>query len=351
MLKILYSFNKTGFEAAKWQREIRSASDDRFTFVPFNHEPYLPISRYLDSVALDRLYQGRNPDLMRMYRELEVTIREQRIEAMIVTNCPPYHPDFLRTLKIYKALYTTDDPGATYQRTVPYLHAYDHAFYVALAYSRDMDLGEKLRYCGVRNVDWLPISVFDFEFDPERTREEIATSPRDVDVVYVGHCFPQKMQLLTKLKRVFGSRARIHGFYRLKHNLYANIVHGYRGWIRSLGFHERVALYQRSKIGLNIHWNEFALGNQRLYQLPANGVMQICDCSDFLHRVFTPGKEIESYGSADELIDKVRYYLEDDDKRRSLALAGYDRTMKDYRFAHVTRIAADRIARAMQRSS
>ena len=45
---------------------------------------------------------------------------------------------------------------------------------------------------------------------------------------------------------------------------------------------ERVELYQRSRIGFNVHWNEYGLGNQRLYHLPANGVMQICDCADSL---------------------------------------------------------------------
>ncbi len=348
-MKIIYSFNKTGFEAAHWEPEIRGASTPETTFIPFNHEPYAKVGSYLESVALDQMYQRRSPGLVKMYRDLETCIRDNNADALLVTNCPPYHPEFLRKLPVYKALYTTDDPDSTYRRTIPYLHAYQHVFYVARGYSADMTLDEKLRYCGMKNVDWLPISVFDFECDPRQTPETILQHERDVDVVYLGHCFPQKMGILTKVKRALGSRVRIHGFYRLKHNLYANIVYGYRGWIRPIGYRERVQLYQRVKVGFNLHWNQYALGNQRLYQLPANGVMQLCDCPNYLGGVFEPGTEIVGFYNGDDLIDKIRYYLDHDDERRSIALAGFQRTMHEYRFGEVMRRAADRIRVGMER--
>ena len=337
---IIYSFNKTGFEAEQWTREITAASNQEHIFLPFNHEPFLPVSRYLDSVALDRLYQARNPGLMRMYDALQQMIRQHGADALLVTNCPPYHPDFLRKLDIYKALYSTDDPDGTYRRTIPYLHAYNHVFHVAPGYSADMELREKLRYCGMQNVDWLPLSVFDFECDPAQTEETILSHERDVDIAYVGHCFPQKMPVLTAVKRAFGSRLKVFGFYRPKHNLYANLVHAYGGWIRPIGFKERVRLYQRAKIGFNLHWNEFGLGNQRLYILPANGVMQICDCPGYLPRVYRVGEEAVAFRNRDELIDRIRYYLDHEAERKRIALAGFRRVMKDYRFADVTRRAA-----------
>lgn len=350
-MKIVYSFNKKGYEAESWEREITAASDSDFTFIPFNHGNFLDPNLYIDAVKLDQLYQMREPRLMKMYAEFEARVRDQPADAIIVTNCPPYHPDYLRRLPVYKVLYSGDDPGATYMRNIPYLHAYDHVFFMAPGYSRDMDLGEKMRYCGMVNADWVPIAVFDFEHDFRKTEETILSHARDVDVVYVGGFFPQKLDLLAKVKRALGRKVRMRGFFAPKHNLYFCLKYGYPGWIRPINFKERVRLYQSAKIGFNIHWNEYGLGNQRLFHLPANGVMQISDCPDLLDRVFQPGREIVGYVDFDDLIAKVRYYLDHDEVRRAIALEGYRRTMREYRFATVTRRAGNLIKQGMARIS
>src|SRR4029079_11891755 len=92
----------------------------------------------------------------------------------------------------------------------------------------------------------------------------VLSEPRVIEVFYVGGPHIPKFPLLTKLKRAFGRRLRIYGFFGLRHNLYLNIMHRYGGWIRPLSFPERVRLHQRSKIGINIHWNDYGLGNERL---------------------------------------------------------------------------------------
>lgn len=348
-MKIVYSFNKTGYEAECWEKEIRSASNEDYSFVPFNHEPYLDSNLYMDSVKLDRLYQARDVRLMRMYREFEGRVREEAADAVIVTNCPPYHPDFLRRIDTYKVLYSGDDPGATYMRNIPYLHAYDHVLFMSPSYSPDMTLEQKMRYCGMVNADWLPIAVFDFEFDTSKNEDTILSHERDIDVIYIGSFFRQKLELIAKVKRGLGRRARIHGFFRPKHNLYFIARHGYPGWVSPVGFQDRMRLYQRTKLGFNIHWNEYGLGNQRLFHLPANGVMQISDCADYLDRVFEPGREIAGYRSADDLIDKLRYYLAHDEARQEIALCAFRRTMSEYRFRTVTRRAGELIRKGMAR--
>jgi spore maturation protein CgeB len=127
------------------------------------------------------------------------------------------------------------------------------------------------------------------------------------------------------------------------------VKHGYSGWVRPVSFEERVRLYQRSKIGFNIHWNEYGIGNQRLFHLPANGVMQICDCPKFIDRIFEPGREIVGYESDDDLVDKLRYFLDHEEERKSIALQGYRRTMRDYRFATITRRAGELVEAGMER--
>lgn len=347
-MQIIYSFNKTGFEADCWEKEIRSASANGFNFIPFNHGNYLDPSFYAVAEKLDQCYQGRDAKLLNMYAALQALINKEKAQAMIVANAPPYHPDFLRKLNIYKALYSADDPGATYLINIPYLHAYDHVFYVDPVYSPDMDMQEKMRYCGMKNADWLPISAFDFEFEPSKDEGRLFSQERDIDVIYVGKFWRQKMDTLVKVKKAMGSKFKMYGLFRWKHNLYLNIIHQYGGWVKPISHQDRVKLYQRSKIGFNIHWNEYGLGNQRLYHLPANGVMQISDCADHLGRIFKPDQEIAAYRNADELIDKIKYYLKNDAERQAIAKAGYQRVMKDYRFAQVTQRAASLIQKGMQ---
>jgi len=100
--------------------------------------------------------------------------------------------------------------------------------------------------------------------------------------------------------------------------------------VKELPMDELVPLYRRCKIGINLHLS-FGPINTRMYQLPANGVMQICDCPEGLGQVFKIGKEVIVYHSVKEAIELIRYYLEHDDERKRIAAAGFKRTMKDYK--------------------
>jgi spore maturation protein CgeB len=350
-MRILYSFNKPGEEGECCAREIAGASSRDVTFVPFNHQAYLPPTLYSDATKLDGLFRAKHPRLMAMYADLTRALREQRIDAMIVANCPPYHPEFLRTLTgVYKVLYSADDPGATYLINIPYLHAYDHVFFVAPAYSRELSMREKMHYAGMSNADWLPIAVFDFECAPSRSAHEVRTQPRDIDVVYIGAFWRQKIETLATVRRALGRRFKVFGMFRSRHNVYVNAKYRAGMWVRPVSLKERVSLYQRAKIGINIHYNEYGLGNQRLFQLPANGAMQVCDCAPILDTVFEPGAEIVGYESSSDLIDVLQHYLAHDDERSEIAMRGYDRTMREYRFPTVTRRAAELIRAGMRRA-
>jgi spore maturation protein CgeB len=330
-MKIVYSFGKHGYEGQQWTKEIEASSTATVQFIPFNHAEYVPWNLAVDAVRLDQTYQSGDERLARLHTALRSVLSEHKADALFVTNAPPFHPEFLRTLPVYKVLYSTDDPGATYQRTIPYVHAYDHLMYCAPGYSADLDLGEKLRYAGARRADWLPLGVLDYERDAAAT----ADSERDVDIAYVGACYLQKLAILAAMKRVFGRRARIHGRFTLPHNAYLVLKHGYIGWVRPLSFEQRTALYRRAKIGFNIHWNKYGLGNQRLFHVPANAAMQICDCPALLPHVFQPDAEIVGYDTIEELLDRTRYYLDHDAERRKIAAAGHERVLREYTFKSV----------------
>ncbi len=347
-MKILYSFNKRGVEADFWMREIAAASTPDVTFIPFNHDPYLDPGLYLRAQRLDELYYDRHPGLMRMYADVEARIRDDAIDVLMVDTCPPYHPDWLRNIPVFKVLRVADGPLAAYDRDFAYAHAYDVVLYHSPAYSRDMEMGEKLAYIGAKRTAFWPLGTFDAMFAPQLTEEALFAFERDIDVVFVGAMYPGKMPLLAQVKRAFGSRCRMHGLTSFKKNVYFNVKYGFPGWIRPIRHSDYIPLYQRAKIGFNVHnRGKYTVGSYRLYELPANGVTQISDGDEFLQTFFDVGNEIVGYGTADELVDRIRFHLANEGERTRIARNAYRRVMRDYRIRTLLHKAAGIITQAM----
>jgi spore maturation protein CgeB len=344
-MNIIYSFNKRGFEAKYWEREIRAASGEHAAFIPFNHDPYLDPMKYVRAQLLDNLYSGGEPALKRMYGDLQRTIRESNADALVVDNCAPYHPEFLRELPIYKVLRIADGPISAYDRDFAYVHAYDHILYHSPAYSPDLDMPEKLRYVGARQADFWPLGVFEAMYDPATREEELFSSKRDIDVLFIGALHLNKMPLLAKVKKALGRSFHLFGMAGLKRNLYFNAKYGAPGWVSTVAFEDYVRLYRRAKIGINVHnRGDYTVGSYRLFDLPANGVMQISDGGRHLGAFFSVGEEIVAYRDADELIERIRYYLAHDDERIAIARRGYRRVMAEHkideRFRELARLVA-----------
>jgi spore maturation protein CgeB len=349
-MRILYSFNKNGFEAEYWTREIENASTPSYTFVPFNHGDYVDPIKCGRAQLVDNLYFRRDAALVHLYEVFEQTLSSNRIDAVIVDNCLPYHPDFLRKIPVYKVLRTSDGPMTAYDRDFAYLHAYHQVLFHSPAYSSDLSMAEKLRYCGASNADFWPMALFDAAFDPGITEDDVQDDSRDVDIVFVGALHINKMPLLATVKRAFGRRCVLRGLSNLKRNVYFNAKYGWPGWVTPISFEEYVPLYRRAKIGFNVHnRGDYTVGSYRLFELPGNGVMQISDGGLYLNDFFRVGDEVVTYVDAAELVDKLGYYLTHDLERKRIALNGFRRVHADHRFALRMRQAGELIERGMAR--
>lgn len=347
-MNIVYSFNKQGVEARYWEEEIRAASSDRFVFIPFNHDIDMDWKKYARAQLLDNLYYARDAALVALYKDFEEVLREHRADAVIVDNAAPYHPDFLRTINVYKALRTSDGPMSAYDRDFAYLHAYDLILYHSPAYSPDMGMAEKLRYCGAKTIEFWPLALFDACFDKSKSPDAPFARARDIDIIFIGTQHLNKLPLLAKVKKAFGRRFKLYGITSVRKNVYFNLRYNARTWVRAVPFEDYVPLYQRAKIGINVHnRGKYTVGGYRLFELPGNGVMQISDGGEYLNKFFEVGSEIAGYETADELIDKLHYYLTHDEERQAIALRGYQRAMVEHRFAGRMRQLGELIERRM----
>ena len=349
MTKIIYSFNKRGFEAEYWEKEIAAASNQNYKFIPFNHDPYLDASLYSRAQLLDNLYYEKNQGLERLYSDIKNLIIKEKANVLLVDNCFPYHPEFLKKLAIYKVLRTSDGPTCAYDRDFAYLHAYDHVLFHSPAYNRDMGMEEKLFYCGAKRTDFWPLASFDALSDSSKTDTDILSGERDIDVIFIGALHLNKMPLIAAVKKAIGKKLQLHGMACLKKNVYFNIKYGFPGWVKPVAFTDYVKLYQRTKIGINIHnRGDYTVGSYRLFDLPANGVMQISDGGEYLSKFFAVGDEIVAYRNADELISMVKYYLAHDEERKQIALGGFKRVRKEYKIAEQLVKAGECIKKGLQ---
>jgi len=89
-----------------------------------------------------------------------------------------------------------------------------------------------------------------------------------------------------------------------------------------------------SKISINRHINaaENNANNMRMYESTGVGTMLITDHKDNISEFFEVGKEIETYKSKEELLEKVKYYLSHEEEREKIAKAGQERTLKDHTY-------------------
>jgi len=315
---------KTSGEVLK--QKLSSLSCKEYEVIPFNFFEILKQDA-TDAYTLDVLYREGNLNLRELYSQVAELSND--IDVLMVSSYNIYHPDFLKSLRsVYKVLFVIDDPQSAYKRTVPYVHAFSHAFCVNIMYDEKTREVDKLKEWGAKRADWAPILAF--QYDPNITEQEILNKEKDIDLIYVGGMYRSKIDRILRFKKAFGRRFKLYGKkWGLKATVYGIIKEKTWVFARYLPVELCVPTLLRAKIGINMH-ETVELGNTRLYMLPLNGVMQICDCPESVGEVFEVGKEIIAYKNIDEAIDLIRYYLEHDEERKEIALAGFHRARRDY---------------------
>lgn len=232
----------------------------------------------------------------------------QEADVFWLFNGANFHPAWLRLLparqlKIYGCF---DDPESSHDLSLPVAPYFDacligniSAIPLYQGYTR-------------RPTEWTPLFT---TFDAPRLQEkDVAGTVRSNGLVFCGEReSPWRNQRLDYVQQHFPDAA-----------LYG------RGWTK--GFYaDHKTLYLSSKIGINIH-NSTGPINVRLHELPACGVMQICDNKCRLGHIYTLDKEVVGFDFVAEAVDKIRYYLDPahEGERQEIAWNGYQRFLHEY---------------------
>ena len=101
---------------------------------------------------------------------------------------------------------------------------------------------------------------------------------------------------------------------------------------------DMIPTYSRSKINLGFSsCGEIGETEERIVQIrlrdfevPMSGGFYMVEYMEELEEFFDIGKEIVCYFDPEDLVDKIKYYLEHDNQREEIGRAGYERCLQDH---------------------
>ncbi len=87
-------------------------------------------------------------------------------------------------------------------------------------------------------------------------------------------------------------------------------------------------LFREKLPPVDVGGNETA--NMRIIECTGSGLLLLTEPYDNLPAFFEPGREVETYRSAEELCDKLRYYLAHETERDAIARRGQERCLREH---------------------
>jgi spore maturation protein CgeB len=293
--------------------------------------------------ALD---QGIEDALRSVAREVHIAGPEDNVAAIaenlrpdlvlvldaIGRSFPTDQADAMRAKGIRTAIWLPDDPYHSDQ-TIQLAPHYDYVF------TLEQSCVQLYKDHGCKTVHHLPFAV-----NPEFTRYREVDTAYTSDICFIGSAFWNRVALFDELADYLsGKNFKIIGWWWDRMQNYEklkNKIHGF--WLSP---EETAKHYSGAKIVINMHRSaEDASHNRNSKQIPANSVnprlfeisacatLQLVDERPELANLYTPGVDIVSFQSADDLRNKIEYYLTHEEERREIVRKSLFRTVNEHTY-------------------
>lgn len=120
---------------------------------------------------------------------------------------------------------------------------------------------------------------------------------------------------------------------------------------------DAVRIFNAATINLNLHSNVKAEAtvshgdfvNPRTYEIAASGAFQLVDSRSLMPELFA-ADDLATFGSLEELKEKISYFMERPEERASYATRGRERVLKDHTYAARMRTLMDFVAERLPQS-
>ncbi len=305
-LRYLWAYSAADEWMSEWYvRRVRQSRDAGCDVVPFCVTPVELKRRWYPFSMLDHMWKAGDRKLMGMYEHLVEALEDR--DVLVLSNGANLHPEFSRQIPQFK-VYGFGDPESFEIAGKPLSEHFDLILVNQFSEIKKFEAADR------KNVFFWPLGSLAFPEDvKDLTYDSILdVKARNVPVSIVCGYSPWREDRLNRLAREF-PEAQMHG---------SGCRQGPLEW------DEMWRLYRRSQVGWNIH-NTTGF-NLRTFDLPAYGVMQICDNKSDLAKLFELNREVIGFDTIQECIDMTKYYMAHVDEQRQIALAGRKRWEEDY---------------------
>lgn len=141
------------------------------------------------------------------------------------------------------------------------------------------------------------------------------------DVVFIGQNFGNRQMYVDYLKS--------NGI---------NVLALGRGWSDGrVTQAQMIEIFNKAKIVLNFSSSaghpELKFLKGRVFEIPTTGAFLLTEECEELDDYFRVGNELDRFGTKEEMLEKVKYYLSNDELREKISLNGKRKVLKNYTFA------------------
>lgn len=264
-------------------------------------------------------------------QRLLATVKKVRPELILVLWGETFSEDLLKDIRSLGGCplvtWWNDDP---FRRPLGRILTIYDLFFVF-----DRSYIPRLTREGVRNTRFLPCACDETVYRPR------GLTPREwrryrCDISMVGWYYPRRAEVVQALKdldlSIWGkewtsscARAALDGAHR-------RIVR----CNRFVSDEVSCAIYNASKIGLNIHSHQTREAglNTRSFELLAAGTFQLMDAVPGMEELLTPGEEVAVYRSPQEARELAIHYLDHPGERLRIAARGRARVLGGHTYLH-----------------
>ena len=299
---------------------VEAAQEEGYDVRFADEAPYLrPLETSMIHKIAYRLLRRRPLTSYAFNQMVEEEARRFRPDLMLVVKGAFLRPDTLRRIKNHTGAllvnYATDDPFNPVNATPDLLGGIPR--YDLYACTKRAII-EDVRRAGGRGVAYVM-----FGYKPSVHFSEQAASDDEArrfhsDVVVVGGADADRVRDLAPLAGARGISLALYGGYWARDPRFAPYARGF-----AVGREYRLAL-GGARIALCLVRRANRDGHaMRSFEIPACGAFMLAERTEEHLAVFRDGEEAAFFGSSDELMEKVRHYLEHDRERRRIAEAGH----------------------------
>lgn len=188
----------------------------------------------------------------------------------------------------------------------------------------DINSYKKLNDAGIKNIKFLPLG-YNCDY------ENVTKATKNIDIFWIGT--PNKIRL--KFLSAIADKSQEKGWIFQCYSPFWGWEYFWKKWIfrikypalyrcavnKSLTSREVAEKYSHSKICLNIHNANIDSFNPRTYEILSVGSLLLTDERKELDGLL-PGEDLICYSDVEDMLEKIEYYLVNDDEREKIADCG-----------------------------